>query len=583
MMYWKRSIPYEVRKGIHYLFYLFAIGLCFHAPPSVIPKGGFIAYVMGFCICVYMMDASYVFFFMTEKIDTTQFQVLGGGVLMTMHVSASFQRRGKNGGFAYVCLPWVARDQWHAFSLFEHPAEPNKRQVFMLKAGDWTNAVHEALQRKAVRPVWVQGPFVSPYNAAEDFDNHILVASGIGITPALSVIQAHKDSRRINLIWAVRYPSMLEFFLDHLYLCHDGWNIIYYSGKAPLNPALEDLTWSNVRVIKGRPDLETVIVNIVYGIESSVGKPEAYTPGERTRVEALILEHIEELDTMFADEHQQKIVELTMFASSHGFILWDLMTEKEKVKNDIENQINLFHNEQHRTSAYELGIDKYSDHPSSISFNVVEYASDLGVVKSDNDLSAPQFNEILSTGPAAENIVISASDKNLNTVPDAENNYGFGYPTEMPSELNKIQHRNRSLDLSNLHRTKYRKRSMGSRNFHDHDSGLRCGSFRNIFDDEEVRSGIIFSNSSGFQVEKKVSNLRSMLMRKESIIVGSSFTPSDKKHFKEAENFLQNLDKKSVLSTWGILYCGGNKLVSKDLKLISEKYNVALNLETFAW
>ena len=27
MMYWKSSIPYEVRKGIHYLFYHFSIGL----------------------------------------------------------------------------------------------------------------------------------------------------------------------------------------------------------------------------------------------------------------------------------------------------------------------------------------------------------------------------------------------------------------------------------------------------------------------------------------------------------------------------------------------------------------------------
>ena len=87
MMYWKRSIPYEIRKGIHYLFYIFAIGLCFHAPPSGIPKGGFIAYVMGFSICVYTVDVLYIFFFMIENIETTQFHVLGGGVFMNMHVS----------------------------------------------------------------------------------------------------------------------------------------------------------------------------------------------------------------------------------------------------------------------------------------------------------------------------------------------------------------------------------------------------------------------------------------------------------------------------------------------------------------
>lgn len=96
--------------------------------------------------------------------------------------------------------------QWHAFSLFEHPTDPNLRQVFMMKVqgGDWTNSVHEQLQRNTVRPVWISGPFVSPYNNALDFDNTICVASGIGITPALSVIRAHRESRRINLIWTCR-------------------------------------------------------------------------------------------------------------------------------------------------------------------------------------------------------------------------------------------------------------------------------------------------------------------------------------------------------------------------------------------
>lgn len=166
---------------------------------------------------------------MTEQIETTRFNVLPTGVQMTMAVSSRFQNSGAQGGFAYVCLPWIERTQWHAFSLFEHPTEPELRQVFMLKTGDWTKSVHDALQRDTCRPVWVQGPFMSPYNNARFYDNQILVASGIGITPALSVIRAHKESRSISLIWAIRDPSMLEFFLEHLYLDHDGWNLIFYT------------------------------------------------------------------------------------------------------------------------------------------------------------------------------------------------------------------------------------------------------------------------------------------------------------------------------------------------------------------
>ncbi len=122
----------------------------------------------------------------------------------------------------------------------------------MLNCGDWTNAVHDALQRNTVRPIYIMGPFSSPNNNADAYNNQIMVASGIDITPALSIIRAHKDSRRTNLIWAVRDVSMLEFFLEHLYLDHDGWNLIFYNGKAPLNPALEELN-TNVRIIKSRP------------------------------------------------------------------------------------------------------------------------------------------------------------------------------------------------------------------------------------------------------------------------------------------------------------------------------------------
>jgi ferric-chelate reductase len=222
MTIFKDRIRYEIRKRMHYLFILFAFALCFHTPTSAIPNGGFTAWVFGILLVWYFLDATYCYFFMTEKINTTNFRVLPSGVRMDMSVSKRFQKCGEQGGYVYVCLPWVSKTEWHAFSLFKNPENPAERQIFVLKTGDWTSKVHSVLQRNTVRPVWVNGPFPSPYNNAEAYDNQILVASGIGITPALSVIQAHKNSRRINLIWAVRDRHLLEFFLKHLYLDHEG-------------------------------------------------------------------------------------------------------------------------------------------------------------------------------------------------------------------------------------------------------------------------------------------------------------------------------------------------------------------------
>jgi ferric-chelate reductase len=117
MIIWKEKIKYEIRKCLHYFFLLFAFALCFHTSPTSVPNGGFTAYVFGGILVWYFLDASYCTFFMSEKIETTKFDVLPNGVQMTMAVSEFFQKNGGHGGYCYVCFPWVDKTQWHAFSL----------------------------------------------------------------------------------------------------------------------------------------------------------------------------------------------------------------------------------------------------------------------------------------------------------------------------------------------------------------------------------------------------------------------------------------------------------------------------------
>ena len=91
----------------------------------------------------------------------------------------------------------------------------------------------------------------------------------IGITPALSAIEANRDSRRINLIWAVRDASMLVFFLENAKLDEKGLNIIFYTGKEALPDTIENYHHhfnngaQHVKIIKGRPNLSYVIPNII--------------------------------------------------------------------------------------------------------------------------------------------------------------------------------------------------------------------------------------------------------------------------------------------------------------------------------
>ena len=447
----------------------FLTGMCFHVPPSAVPNGGFCAYVLGFCICVYTLDALYVQFYMTELIETTRFNVLPSGVQMTMDVSDRFQRYGaRNGGFVYVCLPWVDRNQWHAFSLFEHPTEPQRRQVFMLNTGDWTKRVHNALQRNTVRPVWVCGPFSSPYNTSIHFDNQILVASGIGITPALSVIRAHKDSRRINLIWACSDPAMLEFFLEHLYLDHEGWNLIFYTGDSPLNPAIEELN-TNVKVMKCRPSLPHVIANIIHGIESETVLPEDSIPCDKCQVIRVLLGKLAELDESDKTE-DEKVKDLTRFAHNLGYQFGDL-------------------------------------------FNHLE---------GNDGVAEPE------TRDAFESLLTSKSGQRSATSSEIEDD---------TNHLHAL--------LTTIRRFGIRHSSMSIKNF--------------LMDKDEVL------NTS----------------RRRSSILVTACRPWEKNDM--AAKYVKGLSKRRVLSTWGILYCGGSPAVEKELKEISKEYQIKLNSESFAW
>lgn len=69
---------------------------------------------------------------------------------------------------------------------------------------------------------------------ASEYDNLILVASGIGITPAMSIVTTYRDTRRVNLVWVCRDASLLEFYLDKCAFGSDGWTLIYFTGKRKL-------------------------------------------------------------------------------------------------------------------------------------------------------------------------------------------------------------------------------------------------------------------------------------------------------------------------------------------------------------
>jgi len=257
----RRRVPFEVRKTLHWcLSLVFAAGVIWHAPATNL------AYVMATVTIVYLLDWLLFQRLCTFKVKTSCFTRYETGV----------QLRFKNppgmplyeGGYVNLNVPFVSKFQWHPFSTFPDPQDSTWTCISIAAAGGWTRKLHAVTERETHRSVWVQGQFPSPFNQATSFDNLILVASGIGITPCLGIINRLGLERSTNLIWICRDASLLEFYLNRVKFWGSGMNVIYYTGKRKLG--LQKGLPDSVFLLGKRPNFAGILRHIIYATEADM-------------------------------------------------------------------------------------------------------------------------------------------------------------------------------------------------------------------------------------------------------------------------------------------------------------------------
>ena len=576
----RKRIAYELRKYLHYFFIVFCIAMSFHAPLSTIPNGGFTAIVFPTLICWYALDALYVHLYMTEKIDTTIFHAVATGVMLTMTVSESFQRRGGSGGYCYVNFPWINKNQWHAFSLFENPANPNERQIYIQDLGDWTHSVLEALQRDTHRPVWVQGPFSSPYDSAIESDNQILVAGGIGITPAISVMRKHKETRRTNLIWSVRDPHMLEFFVKHGEFSSRGWNLVFYTGKQPLyvGDADEIMTSSGalVHIIRARPNFDDLIPNIIYSIESGEFVPEAFMSEVKADAIDQLKEKVNELDKLPLTSHE-KVTELINYSDGLGFLFTDLMLEVAKLEGGIAEHLQSVKSsvtKKSQVTASDVGkgkVEKEENLGEDELLEKIRSTSKLFPSELEGDGGFTDFLKFINTPSeqvgdksAAEKEEIMGEDELLEKIRSTRNLF--------TSKLEVLD--------GNEDAGKFENEEAGK-------STRRRVSFLS------TTAGLSRSDVGTANIHRSLRHRRSSKVSKAWYAFGSNMSDWIKDEVKmfrpwkedsvEAKEFVKALDRELVLSTWGALYCGGQGPLADALKKTTKEFGISVALESFKW
>ena len=304
----KKRMSYEWRKGLHYLSVLWGAALMCHAPQRIF-------YLVGVPLLVYVADKLAEGLFKTHLVESAHFQRLGeSSCLVSFANPPGFGTQ--NSAYVYLMLPWLSKYQFHAFTVFPS-VTPGHSSLCIDRAGDWTTRLMDAVTNPTHKPAFVVGPFLSPFSSpAMDSENLLAVASGIGVTPAISLIRQYSHtSRRLNLVWICRDPALVEHFLQNVEFGSDGYTLIYYTGKERALILRDDLP-PNVLIFNGRPDLERTLGGIIASIATGEGLPEELHKKVLTRTPAQMRSKLL-LEKALSIYSTAQLYEYTVKASRH--------------------------------------------------------------------------------------------------------------------------------------------------------------------------------------------------------------------------------------------------------------------------
>lgn len=207
----RKSISFEYRKALHYLSLPAMVALALHlryAPRTLI--------FFSFLLCLYGLDYFYTSMFNTFRVDAPHLFPIGNGTLVEFKAPHGFSF--KSGQYVYVCAPYIAKNQWHAFSVIPiSSADGNMAcSFYALAAGDWTKKLLESASKNVHRPLWVNGGYPSPFDISVKYDYLFLICTGVGITPGISVISQYCYSKKIVLLWSCRHQWLIDLYQHEL-------------------------------------------------------------------------------------------------------------------------------------------------------------------------------------------------------------------------------------------------------------------------------------------------------------------------------------------------------------------------------
>ncbi|KAK8662325.1 hypothetical protein V6N13_091906 [Hibiscus sabdariffa] len=213
-----RKDYFELFFYTHQLYVVFVVFLALHV-------GDFVFSIVAGAIFVFMLDRFLRFCQSRTTVDVLSAKCLPcGTVELVLSKPQSLRYNALSFIFLQVReLSWL---QWHPFSVSSSPLDGEHHLAILIKVlGKWTESLRDSIlsmseteQSKVTITASVEGPYghETPYHLM--YENLILVAGGIGISPFLAILSdiLHRVNdgkpclpRRIMVVWAVKKSDEL--------------------------------------------------------------------------------------------------------------------------------------------------------------------------------------------------------------------------------------------------------------------------------------------------------------------------------------------------------------------------------------
>ncbi|CAO2826413.1 unnamed protein product [Amaranthus hypochondriacus] len=235
LIIWASSLPFVRRRkfdvffSIHHLYVVFLVFFMFHAGDKHF----------------YMVFAG-VFLFAIDKVtriiqSRPETRILSVRFFPSKIIELTFPKDPSLNytptSTIFLKIPMVSKFHWHPFSITSSSTVNDQTMSVMIKCeGRWTDSLYKILCKEAESnsytkciPVAVEGPYGPPSFDFIRYDNLLLIAGGIGITPILSILQEiasakgdlrNKTPSQIQLIYVTKKSQDISLLkpISHLVL-----------------------------------------------------------------------------------------------------------------------------------------------------------------------------------------------------------------------------------------------------------------------------------------------------------------------------------------------------------------------------